>query len=185
MNEQQRRRDHVQELECEQDRGKLGNKLIPAYANRVGQGLLALVFVAMLMQPFSAVHAGFFDRVKEIYRLPEQVEIIEKEYEATKQQLQEQVKKFDEQKSQLAETIARSIETEERLLAQNRQLMAQNEALQQSIMAAEQAKLEQQARTRKLVMTGITVVLLVAGYFISGRLIRVVVWKRQKRSLRK
>lgn len=164
---------------------RLENKLISVSIRRAGQAMLAVVFVAMLIQPLSTAHAGFFDRVKDIYRLPEQVEIIEKEYEATKQLLQEQVKNFDEQKDKLAETIARSNETEERLLAQNKQLMAQNEALQNSIKAAEEAKLEQKSRTRKLIMVGITAVLLVAGYFISGRLIRVAVWKRQKRSLRK
>jgi septal ring factor EnvC (AmiA/AmiB activator) len=183
MNDSERRGKRGGDLERGPDHKKeLESKLIPMRARRA---VLAAVFIAMLIQPFSTAHAGFFDRVKDIYRLPEQVEIIEKEYEATKQQLQEQVKKFDEQKDKLAETIARSKETEERLLAQNKQLMAQNEALLNSIQAAEQAKLEQQARTRKLVMVGITAVLLVAGYFISGRLIRVAVWKRQKRSLRK
>ncbi len=59
----------------------------------VGRVLLAAAVIMMLVQPLSAVHAGFFDRVKDIYKLPEQVEIIEKEYESTKQQLQEQVKK--------------------------------------------------------------------------------------------
>ncbi|NHN28869.1 hypothetical protein [Paenibacillus agricola] len=162
-----------------------GCRSYPTLIKRLGQGLLAAAFAGMLLQPFSTVHAGFFDRVQDIYRLPEQMETVEKQYEATKQQLQEQVKKFDEQKDQLAETIARSKATEERLLAQNKQLMAQNEALQHSIQAAEQAKLEQQARTRKYIMFGITAVLLVAGYFVAGRLIRVAVWKRQKRSLRK
>ncbi|SFK94222.1 hypothetical protein SAMN03159341_102290 [Paenibacillus sp. 1_12] len=147
--------------------------------------LLVGVFIVMLVQPVSTVQAGFFDRVKEIYKLPEQVEIIEKEYDAAKQQLQEQVKKFDEQKEQLTETIARSKETEERLLAQNKRLMEQNEALQIAIHAAEQDKLDKEARNRKLIWMGVTAIVLVAGYFVSGRLIRVAVWRRQKRSLRK
>ncbi|WP_240414035.1 DUF3450 domain-containing protein [Paenibacillus periandrae] len=151
----------------------------------VGRVLLAAAVIMMLVQPLSTVHAGFFDRVKDIYKLPEQVEIIEKEYESTKQQLQEQVKKFDEQKDKLTETIARSKEMEERLLAQNKQLLEQNEALQRAIQSAEQDKLDKEARNRKLFWMGATAVALIAGYFVSGRLIRVAVWKRQKRSLRK
>jgi septal ring factor EnvC (AmiA/AmiB activator) len=159
--------------------------LAPVRIRRAGQAVLAAVCIAMLVQPLSTAHAGFFDRVQDIYRLPDQVESIEKQYEATKQQLQEQVKKFDEQKDKLAETIAHAKEMEERLLAQNKQLMEQNEALQKSIQAAEQDQLDKEARNRKLVMMGITAVLLVTGYFVSGRLIRLAVWKRQKRSLRK
>jgi septal ring factor EnvC (AmiA/AmiB activator) len=145
---------------------------------RIGQAVLVIAVLAATLHPFSTAEAGILDRAKDIYRLPEQVNSMEKEYEAVKLQLQEQQDK-------LAETVRQSKETEERLIAQNKQLLEQNEALQKSLQAAEKSTQERQAQTRRLTIMGITVVILVVGYFLSGRLIRVAVWRRQKGSLHK
>jgi septal ring factor EnvC (AmiA/AmiB activator) len=148
------------------------------YSGRIGQAGLVVVVCAAVLYPFSTAEAGILDRVKDIYQLPEQMDQMEKQYEATKQQLQEQTDK-------LAETVRQSKEAEERLMAQNKLLLEQNAALQRSLQETERDALEKEARNRKLIIMGITAVLLVAGYFVTGRFVRVAVWRRQKGNLRK
>jgi CHASE3 domain sensor protein len=144
---------------------------------RYGQALLAIGIAAALLQPYSTAEAGLLDRVKDIYQLPEQLEGIQKEFDSTKQQL-------EEQKDKLAETMRQSKEAQDRLIAQNKQLLEQNEALQSRIQAMEQTALDKNARTRKITTIAVTAVILVIGYFVLGRVLRITVWRRQKRKLR-
>lgn len=85
------------------------------YLARAVKILGILVIMFGFMYPASAVQASWLDRVKDIYQLPENVEQIQKDYEATKQQL-------EDQKDKLSEAIRHSQETEERLLGQNETL---------------------------------------------------------------
>ncbi|MDF2959263.1 MAG: hypothetical protein K0S39_998 [Paenibacillus sp.] len=144
---------------------------------RYGQALIAVTVTAALLQPFSTAEAGLVDRVKDIYRLPEQVESMQKEYDAAKQQL-------EEQKEKLSETVRQSKETEERLIAQNKQLQQQNEALQKRLQAMEQAAADKNAFARKITMITVTAVILILGYFVLGRLLRVAVWRRRKKAVK-
>jgi predicted nuclease with TOPRIM domain len=153
--------------------------------------LFVLVIILALLQPLSVAEAGWLDRMKEIYQLPEHVEDIQQRYDETKQQLDEQVGKLEEQKEQLtaqqdklAESIRQSQLREEQLIAQNRVLQEQNETLQERLLVMEQAEEAKDARMRKLTTMGITAISLVIGYFLLGRLFRVVVWRRQKGKLR-
>ncbi|NOU93629.1 hypothetical protein GC093_10400 [Paenibacillus sp. LMG 31456] len=144
---------------------------------RYGQALITIIIAAALLQPFSAVEAGLLDRVKDIYQLPEQIESIQKGYDATKQQL-------EEQKDKLAETMRQSAQAEERLIAQNKQLQEQNEALQKRIQTMEQTAQDKNALTRKITTIAITAVFLVIGYFVLGRVLRITVWRRKNSKLR-
>ncbi|WP_336747163.1 hypothetical protein [Paenibacillus sp. y28] len=148
------------------------------YGKRCGQAALLMLTAAALLQPLSAAEAGLIDRVKEIYRLPEQMESIQQEYDATKQQL-------EEQRDKLQEAVQQSKEAQERLIAQNKQLQEQNEALLRSIQAMEQAEQERRARTRNITTLAVTAAILAAGYFVSGRFIRLAVWRRHKSKLRR
>ncbi|MNI36829.1 hypothetical protein D3C73_908950 [compost metagenome] len=152
-----------------------------------GQCALALLVVITLLQPFSVVEAGWFDRVKDIYQLPDHVEDIQQQYDETKRQLNEQMDKLADQKELLAqqqdkitESIKQSLEREEQLIAQNRQLQEQNQGLQQRLMVMEEAAKAKEARNRKITIMIITAVSLVLGYFLLGRLFRVAVWRRHK-----
>ncbi|MCR8633795.1 MULTISPECIES: DUF3450 domain-containing protein [Paenibacillus] len=144
---------------------------------RYGQALMVVGIAAALLQPYSTVEAGLLDRVKDIYQLPEQVESIQKEFDATKQQLQEQ-------KDKLTETVRQSMQTEERLIAQNKQLQEQNEALQRRIQSMEQTAQDKNAFTRKITTIAITAVILVLGYFVLGRVLRITVWRRQNSKMK-
>jgi len=144
---------------------------------RYRQALPAFIIAVALIQPYSIAEAGLLDRVKDIYQLPEQMESIQKEYADTKRQL-------EEQRDQLAEAVRQSKEREEQLLAQNKQLQEQNEALTGRLQAMEQSASDKTALTRKITMTALTAVVLILGYFLLGRLIRVAVWRRQKSKVR-
>ncbi|MDQ0902167.1 MULTISPECIES: hypothetical protein [unclassified Paenibacillus] len=147
------------------------------YLARAIKILSILVILFGFMYPASAVQASWLDRVKDIYQLPENVEQIQKDYEATKQQL-------EDQKDKLSEAIRHSQETEERLLGQNETLKRENEQLQERLKAMEQVALDKEKRNRKLTYMAVTAVLLVLFYFVLGRVFRFMVWRRQKRGMR-
>ncbi|UKS26798.1 hypothetical protein LOZ80_35935 [Paenibacillus sp. HWE-109] len=140
----------------------------------IAKGIGMLLILIGFMYPASAAQASWLDRMKEIYQLPENVEQIQKDYDATKQQL-------EDQKDKLAESIKRSQETEERLLGQNDTLKKENEQLQERIKAMEQIALDKDKRNRKIMYMVVTAVLLVVFYFVLGRVFRLIVWRRQKR----
>lgn len=150
-------------------------------ARRRARGaVLGALALAALLVPLSTAHAGLLDRMKEIYQLPEQVESAQKQYEEAKRELADQAGRLEEQKDQLTETIRQSEETQRQLTTQNEQLREQNAALQERLLAMEQAEQERRANSRRLTMLGAAAAALVAGYFVLGRLIRVIVWKRTK-----
>ncbi|MEC0232676.1 hypothetical protein [Paenibacillus alba] len=141
------------------------------------KGIGLLVILIGFMYPASAAQASWLDRIKDIYELPENVQQIQKDYEATKQQL-------EDQKDKLSETIQRSRETEEKLLGQNDALKKENEQLQERLKAMEQVALDKDKRNKKILYMAVTAVLLVVLYFVLGRVFRFIVWRRQKRHMR-
>ncbi|NOV04640.1 hypothetical protein [Paenibacillus planticolens] len=147
------------------------------HISAISHALGVLVIVIGFMFPVSAAHASWLDRVKEIYELPENMQQIQKDYEATKQQL-------EEQKDKLSETIRHSQETESKLLQQNETLQKENQLLQERLKTMEQVALDKEKRNRKITNMIIAAVLLVVLYFILGRVFRYVVWRRQKRHMR-
>lgn len=142
-----------------------------------GQAMGILVILIGLMYPAPAAHASWVDRVKEIYQLPSNVEQIQKDYEVTKQQL-------EEQKDKLSEAVKQSQEIQDRLLSQNDVLKKDNEQLQERLKAMEQVALDKDIRNRKITYMVITAAALVVGYFLLGRVFRIIVWRRKKRGMR-
>ncbi|MGO4495304.1 hypothetical protein AB4114_05260 [Paenibacillus sp. 2RAB27] len=145
--------------------------------SRFGRAIGVLIIIVGFMYPTPAAHASWLDRVKEIYQLPSNVEQIQKDYEATKQQL-------EEQKDKLSEAVRQSQEIEDRLLSQNEALKKDNEQLQERLKAMEQVALDKDKRNRKITYMVITAAALVVGYFLLGRVFRFFVWQRRKRGMR-
>jgi septal ring factor EnvC (AmiA/AmiB activator) len=152
--------------------------------NQTGQAILTVCVVISLLLPVSVAQANIIDRVKDIYQLPEDFNKMQQEYEATKQQLEEQKQKLTEQKDKLAEAMQSSKETQDQLIAQNRQLQEQNASLQQRLQIMEKAASDKANRNRKITYIISTAILLIVFYFVSGRLFRLAVWRRQKGKLR-
>jgi septal ring factor EnvC (AmiA/AmiB activator) len=142
----------------------------------VTQALLPILVVIGILLPVSVVQAGFLDRAKDIYQLPENFDKIQQEYLNTKQQLEEQKQKLMEQKDKLAEVMQSS----EQLIAQNRGLQEQNASLQQRIQAMERAASDKENRNRMMIYIISVAIALALLYFVSGRLFRFTVWRRQK-----
>jgi septal ring factor EnvC (AmiA/AmiB activator) len=148
--------------------------------NQLGQAFLTVCVVLSLLLPVSVAQANIIDRVKDIYQIPDDFNKLQQEYEATKQQLEEQKQKITEQKDKLAEAIQNSKETQDQLIAQNRQLQEQNASLQQRLQTMEKAANDKANRNRKITYIISTAILLIVLYFVSGRLFRLAVWRRQK-----
>ncbi|MGG1553860.1 hypothetical protein [Paenibacillus ferrarius] len=151
----------------------------------LGLAVCALVAIAGLFGPASSAQASFFDRIKDIYQLPSNVEQIQKDYDAAKQQLEEQKGKIDEQQEKLSEAMRQSKETEEKLLSQNDALKQENEQLQARLKAMEELAQNKEKRNRKITTMILTVIGLVIGYFVIGRVVRFVLWRNRRRAIRK
>ncbi|MBP1990877.1 hypothetical protein [Paenibacillus eucommiae] len=152
---------------------------------RAGRALICLTMLLFLVQSTAPeANAGFFDRVKDIYQLPDNFQDLQQEYLDTKQELQDQKDKLVEQAENLEQVLQSSKEAEERLNAQNRQLQEQNESLQERLKLMEQNAADKAARNRKIAVMIGTAVALILFYFVAGRLFRVIVWRRQKGRVR-
>jgi septal ring factor EnvC (AmiA/AmiB activator) len=168
----------IETQEVARVRNKLGYRVIRR--NQIGQVFLTVCVLISLLLPVSVAQANIIDRVKDIYQLPDNFNKMQQEYDATKQQLEEQKQKLTEQKDKLAEAMQSSKETQDQLLAQNRQLQEQNASLQQRLQAMENAANDKANRNRKLTYIISTAIALIVLYFVSGRLFRLAVWRRQK-----
>ncbi|MFB6364217.1 coiled-coil domain-containing protein [Paenibacillus elgii] len=159
-------------------------KTMPRPFKRTGWGIkvkagTAFLFL-LLTLPWPVAQAGFLDRVKDIYDMPEQIGQLQNQYNETKQEL-------ERNREQLETTLKRSEEaaeqykaTEQRLKEENSELRSRNEQLEQLIRRLEEAEQASAKRTRQIVRTALTGVLLVVLYFVLMRVIRLVVWRRNR-----
>jgi peptidoglycan hydrolase CwlO-like protein len=153
---------------------------------------LAIIIIAATVSlwPLQA-EAGIWDRMKDIYNAPEQLEEFQKALTEEYERMQTTV---DKQKAALEETreeakaAAERFEAEQQMwLAENERIQAENKALQernqQLTERLENLEAEQSGRealTRKLIMIGLSAIGMLFGYFILMRLFRFLIWKRQK-----
>ncbi|HIW33398.1 MAG TPA: hypothetical protein IAA29_11490 [Candidatus Paenibacillus intestinavium] len=157
--------------------------------------MLIIAFSTMSMMATSA-EAGFFDRVQDIYNIPERVEEIQLQYDATKQALEGQI-------AEQLERLELSQQQAEELLLQQEQLQQINEHYreqneqyrEQTQMLAEEnknllltmEKLEQDRKSfiQKLIITISTIIALFILYSLSIRVWRFAVWRKQERNRRR
>lgn len=111
-------------------------------------------------------HAGFFNDmyqgIKDITQLPGEVNELKDNYKQTQDKLEETHATLKEANASL-----------EAYRQQNEALLEQNRELTESVAALTLAQENRENQSRKLRTMMITVVLLIAGYFIFLRLIRV------------
>lgn len=144
-----------------------------------------LVFVCFLSFisiafPQSSAHAGFFDRIKDIYNTPEKISKLEQQYIEAKEALADQQQQL-EKSAKAAEEYALE---QQKLLDQNGQLRQQNEQLIAQ-NASMQAQMEQMKQDRHSFISKLfhTIMILAAAsvaYIISIRVWRYVVWRKQR-----
>ena len=141
---------------------------------RIGWAGLLLLFVL----PLPSVEAGFVERIKDIYGLPEQLGQLQEQYDETKQALEQSRVQLEETLQRSEDAVQRYQEAQEQLLKENEQLRERNTQLEQLIARLEDAERAKAARTRQIVTTAMTAAGLVLLYFVLTRLIRVAVWRR-------
>ncbi len=154
---------------------------------RIRLGAAAVVTAACLAlwgaKPPSA-HAGWVDRVRDVFQVPGEVDKLKEQYnemktgyDATVEQLEETRRRAEEAQKLTEEyrkTQEQLITDNAALAEQNRQLAATLEELKDS----EEARARSAARVKRLIWTA---VLLVGGYFGISRVARYVMRARVKR----
>jgi regulator of replication initiation timing len=129
-------------------------------------GTAALTGSVAFVAPLEAQAEGLWDRVKDVYHMPETVDKLE-------EQLSESIRASEEAAEQFRET-------QSALMEENEALRRSNEALEARLLSAE-ATIEEQraagARWTRILMTAAALLLL---YFALARLLRFFVWRRHR-----
>ncbi|WP_065385622.1 hypothetical protein [Paenibacillus sp. FJAT-27812] len=135
--------------------------------------LICFLTFILITIPQPTAHAGFFDRIKDIYNTPEKINELEQQYIEAKQQLEESAKAAAE----YAQKQQQLLEQNEQFRQQNEQLIAQNASMQAEM---ERMKQDRQSLVSKLINTVIIIVAVFISYIVSIRVWRYVVWRKQR-----
>lgn len=153
-----------------------------------GQVIVAAVAAVVLLLPSPVAEANVIDKIKEIYQIPGNVDNLQKQYEATKQQYEQAQKQIEEtqkqveaQKQQLSDAMKKAQETEDLLTSQNGRLQLENDALQLRLQTMEKATQLKDKRLRQIKYSGIIIAVLIVLYFLSGRMFRIAIWRRKNK----
>ena len=135
--------------------------------------LVCFLTIILNTMPQPTVHAGFFDRIKDIYNTPEKISELEQQYIEAKEQLEESAKAAADYAMKQQELMDQN----ERFRQQNEQLIAQNASLQAEM---EQMKQDRQSLVSKLINTVIILAAVFICYIASIRVWRYIVWRKQR-----
>ncbi|MFD2614233.1 hypothetical protein [Paenibacillus gansuensis] len=129
----------------------------------------AIASAAAMAVPATAGAESWLDRLKAIYDTPEKLDKVLQDYEAAKEQLEDQ-----------RDRIREAEERQQELARQNEALLRQNEQLMKQLQSLEQARLDQAARSRRWVAMLGTAAALLLGYILSVRVWRHFIWRSQR-----
>lgn len=143
--------------------------------------LLSIIVAAMAagLFPSGAEAASIADKIKSWFELPSQVDELKSQYEGTKQQLEDAARQIDEAARQSQESLEQYRQAEQRLREDNERLAKQNEQLGEAIKALQAAEQQRESRSRRTWTVVWTAIGLVALYFLSSRLFRVLIRSRR------
>lgn len=138
----------------------------------------ALVFACFLTSiliaaPQPTAHAGFFDRIKDIYNTPEKISELEQQYIEAKEALADQRQQLEESARKQQELL----EQNEQFRQQNEQLIANNASMQAEM---ERMKQDRQSFLSKLMNTVIILAAVIVLYIVSIRVWRYMIWRKQR-----
>lgn len=131
----------------------------------------------------SPAYAGWFDRVRDIFEMPEQVDELKAQYQEVKEGYDSTLQQLEETRLQAEEARLRAEEyrqQQEKLQADNEGLIEENRKLAETILElqhSEEARARQAQRIKNLVWTA---VLLTAGFFGISRVARYVLRVRAR-----
>jgi predicted PurR-regulated permease PerM len=149
---------------------------------------LIVLFIVFLLVPHQVAEAGMWSNIKGIFSAPAKIDALEQQYMDARQQLDEQKKHLAESLLQAEQIAAKQAEQyaakQEELIQQNEQFRKANEQLMEQnkslIQEMELAKQKQASFTQKLFHTALICISLITAYFLSLRVWRFLVWRKQK-----
>lgn len=156
-------------------------------------GLIAAIILCFTLVTANKAEAGFFERAKDIYNVPEKIEELQQEYNAAKQVMQEQIaaqrEQLEESRKQAEELLTRQNELQEnneyyreqneQYREQTNMLIAENENL---LLKMEKMEQDRKSFYQKLVVIVIVFITLLLLYALSVRIWRFIVWRKQGRT---
>nr|MBC9200509.1 hypothetical protein [Paenibacillus sp. PL91] len=135
--------------------------------------LLCFLSFILIAIPQPAAHAGFFDRINDIYNTPKKIEELEQKYI----EAQEAIAGHQQQLEESARVAAEYAQKQKELLEQNEQLIAQNASMQAEM---ERMKQERSSLVSKLINTVIIIVAVFIAYIVAIRVWRYVAWRKHR-----
>ncbi|MFC6331747.1 hypothetical protein ACFP56_03865 [Paenibacillus septentrionalis] len=156
-------------------------------------GFIAAIILMITLTTTETAEAGFFDRAKDIYNIPDKIEEIQMEYNAAKQAMENQIATQQEQLEQSRKQAEELMNRQDALNESNEYYRQQNEQYREKtemLLAENQnllLKMEQMEQARKslyhkLLIAAGSIIALVFLYALSVRIWRFAVWRRQVRT---
>lgn len=155
-------------------------------------GLIAAIILFFTLVTTNKAEAGFFERAKDIYNVPEKIEELQQEYNNAKQVMEEQIAAQHEQLKQSRQQAEELLNRQNQLQESNEYYRQQNEQYreQANMLIAENEnlllkmeKMEQDRKSfyQKLVTIFVSLIALILLYALSVRIWRYIVWRKQGR----
>lgn len=142
--------------------------------------LLVLLILPLWCPSFlPKAEAGAWNRVKSFFQLPGEVDQLKDKYQEVQQNYEEVQQNFQDTREQLDATRQQAEKYQEeqlKLLEDNKRLEEQNRKLQETVGKLEHSEEERSQGYKKIRRILYTAAGLVVGYFVLGRLLRVV-WR--------
>lgn len=141
--------------------------------------LLSVLLAASLLP--TPAHAGWFDRIRDIYKAPDKLEEVQESYDSLLGTMQQQQEALDAARKEALETSRQLAEEQRRWMAENEQLAQRNRELAERLEQLEQQQQNRSELLRHTLTVSATIVGLLALAFIGMRVIRILIWRRGKR----
>ncbi|MBJ6361442.1 hypothetical protein ACFOQM_09100 [Paenibacillus sp. GCM10012307] len=129
----------------------------------------------------ATAEAGWFDRMRDIYKAPEKLEEFQESYENLIRQQQQELEAV---RKEAVESSRRLAEEQRKWLAENERLAEQNRSLAERLAQLEEQEQGKSAFIRNM----LTVSLAIAGILIAGflamRIVRILIWRRERGTMR-
>ncbi|MEK4250896.1 hypothetical protein [Paenibacillus sp. FSL W7-1287] len=152
-----------------------------------------MIIIFTLITTAEPAEAGFFDRARDIYNVPDKIEELQQEYNKAKQVLDEQLaaqqEQLEQSRQQTEELLSRQHELQESneyYRQQNEQyreqtnlLIAENENL---LLKMEKMEQDRKAWYQRLVLLVSAMFLLILLYALSVRIWRYIAWRKHGRT---
>ncbi|WP_270169261.1 hypothetical protein [Paenibacillus sp. SYP-B4298] len=143
--------------------------------------ILLSVALAVCIMPAPA-HAGWFDRIRDIYTAPDKLEEVQESYDSLIGTMQQQQEELEAARKEALETSSRLAEEQRRWIEENEQLEKRNRELAERLSQLELQEQNRSQLLRNTLTVSATIVGVLALAFIGMRVIRILIWRRGKRS---